>query len=312
MIVNRRLIFYLFIPVLFHIQPSERDIIKSLSYFTVLYMSVWLYQVVTPYPVTTSMEVAIEAGRGTFDRGSTDFGYLMPGYTLLLIPLYYRIQKLIEDVSLRTIFPVIIMTGILFLLQNRGTLFFAIIVLLFAFFRIRTKYRYFFIIFFIAVAAGAYIVTEKYWISFFNETSQQLSDPEYNRWKSLYYFLFHYSPHWLCYLFGNGYLSSRIDSGQFLIVLMNAGFYQADLGIIGFWSMYGMIPVLVIYAIVFRLLFFIAAPFYMKALAAHVLVVPICWGFSYYDMLLLVLMSYLAGYYSETLKAPELKLQYSV
>ncbi|HLP73075.1 MAG TPA: hypothetical protein VK155_09250 [Bacteroidales bacterium] len=309
-IVNRRLIFFLFIPVFFRIQPTERDIIKALDYFTVMYMIVWLWQAVSPAPITTSREIAIEAGRASFSMDKNDFGYLMPGYTLLLIPLYYRVQKFTENVSLRNFLPVMLMTGILFLLQNRGTLFFAVIVLVYAIFRIQSRYRYIFIIILGLLIIGAYLSTEKYWASFVDETSAQLSDPEYNRWKSLYYFIFQYSPHWLCYLMGNGYLSSHLDSGQFLMALMNSGFYQADLGIIGFWSMYGVIPILVIYAVVFKLLFYLPAPFYLKALSAHVLLVPICWGFSYYDMFLLILMSYLMGYYSEVFK-PRPALKYS-
>jgi hypothetical protein len=265
---------------------------------------------VSPAPITTSREIAIEAGRASFSMDKNDFGYLMPGYTLLLIPLYYRVQKFTENVSLRNFLPVMLMTGILFLLQNRGTLFFAVIVLVYAIFRIQSRYRYIFIIILGLLIIGAYLSTEKYWASFVDETSAQLSDPEYNRWKSLYYFIFQYSPHWLCYLMGNGYLSSHLDSGQFLMALMNSGFYQADLGIIGFWSMYGVIPILVIYAVVFKLLFYLPAPFYLKALSAHVLLVPICWGFSYYDMFLLILMSYLMGYYSEVFK-PRPALKYS-
>ncbi|HEX2968415.1 MAG TPA: hypothetical protein VHO46_04860 [Bacteroidales bacterium] len=308
LIVNRRLFFFLFIPVFLRIQPSESEIIKALSFYTVFYMLVWIWQAITPYPVTTSMEIAIDAGRGTFGLTENDFGYLMPGYSLLLIPLYYRIQKFTEDISIRTFIPVIIMTGFLFLLQNRGTLFFAVIVFGFSILRIRSRYRYFFIIVLGLLVTGAYFTTEKYWTSFISETSEQLADPDYNRWKSLYYFLFNYSPHWLCNVLGNGYLSSRNESGQFLIALMNYGFFQADLGIIGFWSMYGIIPLIVIYTIIIRLLVYASAPFYIKALAAHVLLIPICWGFSYYDMLLFVIMSYMTGYYSEIVKAESLKV----
>lgn len=311
LIVNRRLVFFLFMPMFFYIQPSEKEIIKSLGYYTLFYMTVWIAQALSPYPITTSIETAIEAGRATFELDTTDFGHLLPGYAFMLVLLYYLIQKFIENVNLRTFLPAILMLGIFFLLQNRGTLFYAIIVFAFSFFLIQTKYKYFFIFLLGALMLGAYIITEEYWSFFVTETAEQIADPDYNRWKALYFFIFHYSPHWLCYVFGNGYLSAKIDSGQFIIAMMSNGFYQADLGIIGFWSMYGAIPVLVIYSIVFRILYNASSPFYLKALASHVLFVPIAWGFSYYDMLLLVIMVYLAGHYSYAYGGKRLRVQYS-
>jgi hypothetical protein len=310
-IVNRRLVFFLFIPLFFYIQPAEREIIKSLEFYTICYMCVWLAQAISPNPVTTYIETAVDAGRGVFALDETDFGYLIQGYAFMLILLYYKIQKFIEDVSFRAFIPVIMMMGIFFLLQNRGALFFAVVVFGFSFFMIKTKYKYFFILLLGALMVGAYIVTARYWSSFIAETTSQLEDPTYNRWKALNFFIFQYPPHWLCYIFGNGYLSARIDSGQYLMTMMSEGFYQADLGIIGFWSMYGVIPVLVIYSIVFRILFNGGSPFYLKAIAFHILFVPIAWGFSYYDMLLLVTLNYLSEYYSPAYKKSRLQLKYN-
>ncbi len=120
LIVNRHLIWYIFLPLVLYIQPSEKEIIRTLVYYTVAYMTVWTIQAVAPYPLTTLLANKIELGRATFEIEETEFGHLLPGKSIMLILLYFKIQQFTENVRLKTFIPVAAMLSIFFILQNRG------------------------------------------------------------------------------------------------------------------------------------------------------------------------------------------------
>lgn len=298
-IVNRGLIFYIYLPVLLYIKPSENDIVKALTYYTFGYFIVWTMQALTPYPIISSIASAIELGRGRFERSDYDFGYLLRGYTPIAFLLYYKTQKLIENFDFRRILQVFVILVLIFMLQNRGILFFAVIVFTYSMFKIKTFYRFILIPILVSFLFIVYFYSAEHWTALYQETLQQLNDPYYNRWKSFYFFLFNYSPHWMCNVFGNGFLSANVPAGRFIQELMDQGFYQYDNGILGFWSQYGIIPIIVLYSVIFKLLFQSQFPFYTKAIAAHILFIPIAWDFHNVDIMVFVILIYLLAYYRE-------------
>lgn len=301
-IVNRGLIWYIYIPLILYIQPTEKDIITAISYYTILYFILWVIQAITPYPIFTDLRNVIELGRARFELDKSDFGFLLPGYSLILILLYYRTQQLIESLTTEAAIKVFSLLVLFFLLQNRGALFFAVIVFGIAMFKLRSRYKIIILPIFGALLAGAYFYSADNWNALFQETIAQISDPDYNRWKSFYFFLFNYSPHWICNILGNGFLSANVQSGNFIQEMMDQGYYQYDNGILGFWSQYGIIPLIVLYTVILYLLFQKRYPFYTKALAAHVLFIPIAWNFQTADIFIFILLIYLLAYYKENKK----------
>lgn len=305
-IVNRYLIWYLYIPLFLYIQPSEPEIVKAISYYSVVYFILWLIQAATPYPLFTTIAEAVESGRGTFALAETDFGQLFPGYSVILILLYYKTQKFIENPTFKSSILVFGLLAFFFLLQNRGALFFAVIVFAYALFKLRIYYKILLFPVLGILIAIIYFYSAQHWNALFQETIDQLNDPNTNRWRSFYLFLFDYSPHWLCNILGNGLLSAHVPSGKVIQDLMDQGYYQYDNGLLGFWSQYGVIPLLVLYTVIFALLFRSRFPFYIKAIAAHILFIPIAWNFGTADILIFVLLIYLYAYYREQSKSEEL------
>lgn len=301
-IVNRFLIWYIYLPLVFYIQPSEKDIINSIFYYTVVYFFVWTVQALTPYPLYTTLADAIELGRGKFEGSDTDFGQLIPGYSIILLLLYFKTQQLIEKPDYKAIIQVFALLGLFFLLQNRGALFFAVIVFAYAMLKLKTWYKYVLIPIFAAFIAIAYFYSAEHWNALILETIEQINDPNTPRWRSFNMFMFAYSPHWLCNILGNGLLSANVPAGKFIQNLMDQGIYQYDNGMIGFWSQYGIIPMLVLYTVIFKLLFQSKFPFYVKAMAAHILFIPIAWNFGSADIIIFVILIYLFAYYRETSK----------
>jgi hypothetical protein len=302
LIVNRHLIWFIFLPLMFYMQPTEKEIIRALVFYTVVYMAVWTIQAVTPYPLTPLIENKNELGRFRLELEGTDFGYLLPGYPIMLLLLYFKMQQFMENVRLKTFIPVAAMLSIFFILQNRGTLFFSVIVFGFAIFRMRTRYKPILFFFFGVIVLAASLTLRKYWSGLIQETTEQLVNPDYIRWKAFVYFVSEYSPHWSCNILGNGLLSRKVESGQLILELMTEGYHQSDLGIIGSWSLYGILPLIVIYTVIFKILFHIY-PFYIKAMAIHILLVPIVWSFTKFDSLALIIILYLFAYYAKKRKS---------
>lgn len=299
-IVNRFLIWYIFLPMLLYIQPKEEEIIRALTYYSIGYIIVWTFQAVTPYPIYSSLANSIELGRGRFELAETDFGQLLPGYPVILFLLYYKTQQMKVDPTLRnTLFAFALMI-FFFLLQNRGALFVAVIIFAYTLFTIHSRYRILLIAVFVMLLSIGYFYSAEYWNALLQETIEQFNDPFANRWRSFNYFVFEYSPHWLCSFIGNGMLSANVPAGEFIQNLMDEGYYQYDNGIVGFWSQYGIIPLLVLYIVISRILLRRVMPFYMKAIAIHILIMPIAWNFGSADILILVILIYLYAYYNES------------
>lgn len=297
-IVNRRLIWYIFLPMILYVQPTQKEIIRVLVYYTFVYMVVWTIQAVTPFPLMTPFERTFELG-GSFELDQTDFGYLLPGYSIMLLLLYFKTQQFIENANLKTFLPALAMLAIFFILQNRGTLFFAVIVFGYALFRLQSKYKIILFLFFGILVLITYVITSDFWLAQVHETTDEISNPDYNRWKAYYYFVFEYSPNWICNLLGNGFLSIKESGGLLLNDMKMSGFYQSDIGILGFWSKYGVLPVIVCYTLVLKILINKHFPFYLKALSAHILLVPIVWAFDTSDIFIIIILCYLYAYYVE-------------
>lgn len=298
-IVNRALIIYAFIPLLMYIKPNDREIIRALIYYTVVYMVVWLIQaLLVPIPLTVPFLNWMSMG-APFEIDPTDFGKLLPGYTLITVLFYLQLQQFRNESTFKKLIPVLLVFGVLFLLQNRGTLFFATAVFMYVLLKLKSNYKPYLMLFFAAVGALLMVYTYDSWIALLTETTGQATDGDYNRWKALNFFLFDYSPDWLNYILGNGRLSFQTEAGVDTFLLSMDGYDQSDIGIIGFWSIYGLISVAVICILIFKVIRNSYFPFYLKALAFHMLLVPIAWNFVAADAMVLILFFYLYAYYSE-------------
>ena len=304
-IVNRGLIWYIFLPVLLYIQPTGEELMKAVFYYFLAYALVWIVQAITPFPIYSGLASSIEIGRGKFELADTDFGQLLPGYPVILFLLYYRLQKMIEKPDIRNMFFAFILMIFFFLLQNRGALFFAVIVFGYALLKVRSPYKSILVPLFLLLVAIAYFYSAEYWNAQIKETIEQLNDPYTPRLRSFNLFLFNYAPHWICNIIGNGLLSANVPAGKFIQDLMDQGYYQYDNGMVGFWSQYGIIPLLVLYTVIFKILLRKSIPFYLKAIAAHILFIPIAWNFGSADIFIFVALIYLYAYYLELQKSPE-------
>jgi hypothetical protein len=80
------------------------------------------------------------------------------------------------------------------------------------------------------------------WLKLFQETSSQLGDDQYNRILAYNYFLFQACPSAIYYFTGTGMISAHASS--IMKDLMYAGIHNSDVGFVGLWNHYGILPVI--------------------------------------------------------------------
>jgi hypothetical protein len=189
--------------------------------------------------------------------------------TMAIIPLYYYYGRLRECCCEKYLAFFALSFLFLVAMANRSNLFASVIILSVATIGIKSKYRFFYVFLTVVVAAIIFSFTESYWNDLVTETNSNISDADYNRNKAFAYFIFEGSNHFLTKFLGNGFLSAR--SSDTMALLREMGIYNSDMGFIGFWNQFGIIPV-----VIFIMLPILAIknrffPPYLKMLGAHIL-----------------------------------------
>lgn len=260
---------------------SREDVIQSLYKFTWVFSFFYLLRYIIP-----GLFIISE----TYIDGDA---VVLPGYTLLTIPLYYTLQKLNVRIRLRDILFIIFVIGLIFLQGNRSTLFPVLILSCWMFLKVKSKYRIPFIIFISFIAFVAILQVWDTLHELIEETQHQLNDPKYNRNKAFVYFIEAFSPNLWCTIFGNGFLSSH--STSIMRLLMERGIYNSDLGFVGYWNQFGLIPICVFLYLYISAIFRKTIPYYLKSIAIQTLIcgLTISYFGSTYHMIFFIVFYYL-------------------
>ena len=139
-----------------------------------------------------------------------------------------------------------------------------------------------------------FLYTAGQWGHLYQETIEQILNPEYNRNKAYIYMFSHRE--WLRYLLGDGFISANVN--PFIPLLQENGIFFSDVGLVGMWYQFGIIPVLTILVMCVKA-FTRHKSFLVKACAIYVLVgIPTMSYFAIAESLLW-LSVYLYVYYSD-------------
>ena len=251
------------LPVLLLMAPTEKEVMRACLLVLFVMWGVYLCKRFMP-----SLIVVDENAYVDLNKKSYDFGYV-PGMAMAIIPLYYYYGRLRECYCEKYLAFFALSFLFLIVMANRSNLFASVIILSVATIGIKTRYRFFYIFLTLVIAAIIFSFTGSYWNDLIIETNSNISNADYNRNKAFAYFIFEGSNHFLTQILGNGFLSSR--SGDLMARLMEMGIYNSDMGFIGFWNQFGIIPI-----VVFVMLPILAIknrffPPYLKMLGAHIL-----------------------------------------
>lgn len=234
-VAYRRFLLLLQIPVLFKISPTKDEVVKALMlYFCFLWL-VYFMQSVNPQIVNVDDETLEDI----YENGSET---IVVGWFFPAILLFYFLEKIIEQFKYSYLLIIFLCILFIFLEQNRSLLFSSTAIIGWSILKIKSK-RFIVIPLLLILAIIVIDYTSNIWINLFEETTQQLGNNEYNRNKAIQYFLFSASPNIWCSIFGNGFLSAHATTH--MQDMMNLGVYNSDVGFIGYWNQFGILPIVV-------------------------------------------------------------------
>lgn len=270
---------FILLPALFYVQPSVNDLLRTVRILAYITLGMWLLSIIAPGLIGNISEESIES-RSANPEKTTDIGFYVAGIQFATLYTYYLIQRYIRHFTYKHFFTAMFWIAFIILFQNRSMMIGILLVFAYSLVRLRSRYKPVIIgsICIIAVAFIAY--TWQIWISLLTETQTQLSDEDYNRWKALFYYFSEYSPNVWCYLFGNGLPSGGNSAfGNLMWFNMARGICASDLGMIGMWTDYGILPLISIYYVILRILTKKGYPLWLKFMCLHILVVPTIFHF---------------------------------
>jgi hypothetical protein len=211
------------------------------------------------------------------------------GYFLI----FYSWNKLNEFFNLKSFFILVLVTVALFLTGSRQIVFAVVLILTFDFilgpYFLKTK-KLFVLVFLLGFFYFIYPIINSYFSSFTNyfnslislTRDQNVISNDYIRIQEINFFLFSYYPHWLCYIFGNGWEHSLSSYGQEMI---NQVFYRGDIGLIGALNKFGLIYVIIIILIFFKVIIpqiKVSIPHYIRLLFIFLLITSLT-GVNYFE-----------------------------
>lgn len=262
LIAYRIQFYWLVIPVFLYVHPSELSIVKALNIFGVLFiLTALLRTFVCPswfYASDSMLEYA--------ERHDEDV-ICGSGFQLVLIPFYYYCNMARDKISLKTALTLLAFLIAFLIIQNRSTLFVAVVIAAYSF---MSKGGFAKMVFLFIVVTFMLIGTQSIWLGLVEETTAQLTDSDYVRLRSIEYYLFEANKSWMTVLLGHGLLSAYTTS--LMEDLREMGIYNSDVGFIGYWNQFGLIPIAVFILSILKALTSKFCSFQVKALGTHILI----------------------------------------
>ena len=253
--------FWVTIPLLLYIRPTWEDLIKSLTAFSVLFfLSALLRTYVSSDWFYYSDSFAEYAERHPDDVMCS------AGYQLVLVPFYYYCGKVRESFSLKDTVIVVLFLAFFLIIQNRSVLFIAALIAALSLITGGGPFRFLFLVFFLGVLLYQ---TMDIWSALFEETTNQVNDADYARFRSVQYFLNESKGSLTRTILGNGLLSAHVSTRN--MDLSEMGVYNSDVGLIGYWNLFGIIPVIAIILNLVKAVLSKRIPLFVRALALHIL-----------------------------------------
>ena len=270
LVVSRNMLTLIALPFLFVIKPSRQDIEKAAKWFSVILLVFSILDAMNLPIIERSFFIDEERPRKLI--AEDEFVMLLPGFQWVGISLCFCLDRLKKVFSARNLLSSLFFFAAVFLLQNRTMLFTCALFFVYTFFTVKGKtpkqtavIRYGTLLI-IAVIIGT---TIPQWLKLFQETSSQLGNDQYNRILAYNYFLFQACPSAIYYLTGTGMISAHASS--IMRDLMNAGIHNSDVGFVGLWNHYGILPVIATVIVAFKGLKK-GSPLYLKFNALLILI----------------------------------------
>jgi hypothetical protein len=300
-IASRCMIWYIIIPTLLVIQPSIKELISVLTVYSILYLIIMSLNTFMPIPIIyiKSQQLLENATLEQYDFSKSP-EIALRGVILILIPLYYYLAELKKQFSIKILMLSTFFYLIIFIGQNRSTLFIASILYIYCIITSKSKFKFIYCLLIIAFFGVFYNMTQTQFNNLSNKTIENVNNRNYNRNKAYNYFLYKASPNRSCEIFGNGFLSANYTTR--MQDMMKKGVYNSDVGFIGVWNQFGIIPIGVFLYFLLSCFFIERLPLFVKLLSIHILICSLT--ISYFvgsSAMIFFLFVYLYAYYNENI-----------
>lgn len=267
--------------ILLYIHPTVTDIFYAIKLAAFLSVFILIYSIINPN--VFFKENVIEE---RLQYGSSDLGVagLLPGFDILRIYFYFTAYKLIVNAkkSLLDIFIFLLLMTMIIVVQNRQSLIITIPIFIYTFLRIKNSYsrRAIFVMAFVSLIMLLPFLQYIY-ESLLNESKDQLSNTDYNRWQAIYVFLIEWKTDIFNFFFGHGigskgsiYTNKLSQLGEY------RGAMAQDIGFLGSYFFYGILFVLLNYYFIVQGFFRKKMPLYLKFWCFGFLLIPVYqyWG----------------------------------
>ena len=280
-ISQRPIYFLLCFFIWWKIGLTEEDLFPMLRVLTIITLIVFTVSLFKPQWFLSS--ASIEKFLSKQDT-STDVLCFMPGHLYAIIYLFYLLQSLPERFSKMDWVIVLATLGMFFVYQNRSTLIYLGIILLYFVIKNRSAIgkggRITIILSMVVILLFGLPYIRTIAKSLIGETQEQLEDDEYARKVAFQYYVYDYNAGSIPrMLLGNG----QPTSGSEYLLDMHEGRDRgadwSDLGFIGDWFLFGIVPIIAILLMMYKV-FRYQFPMYLKYLFMSFLLVPTIHTFS--------------------------------
>lgn len=233
-ITYRSQLLWFVIPLLLIVSPTEKDVVDAAKWITFLMACVYCSRIINPSLFEINLDI--------LEYKKLEDMYV-EGLSIATIPIFYNLMLIRNKFQWKYLVIIILCYAYIFIMQNRSTLFPVTLLMILSLLSIRSRYRFVWVFICLFIVVVFTIQTGDSWTQLFNETKAQLNNEDYNRNVAFNYYLFEANNNWLTNILGNGFLSSNATS--LMQDLMKRGIYNSDMGFIGFWNQYGIIPIIV-------------------------------------------------------------------
>ena len=245
-ISSRTMLALLALPAIGTVQPNRKELEKAVIAFSFILLAFACLDALGVPLIDREFYISeTNPNRELIDEDS--FVILLPGFQFIVVALFFFLDRIKGGGGIYNLSGALFFIGAVFLLQNRTILFIAALVFAYTLLSIQGSTRRQTVLYrsISVVLLGVMIAsTIPHWIRLFTETAMQLGSSDYNRILAYNYFLFQACPSWVYYLTGTGFISANVSS--IMQDLMEAGIYNSDVGFIGFWNYYGVLPVVAV------------------------------------------------------------------
>lgn len=300
LIAQRTIYTFMFLPVMLFVQPKEEDIVKALKWISVGTAIVWILVHFKTDLVKLDKQ-SIEEFEMQKQDLSSKLEFYVNGIYFVVLYFYIKMNEYIKNFSWKVFVEASLLMAFIFLYQNRSMLIGAVPLFVYSMFKFKSVSKIYILVVLTILLIVGIIYTSDIWMNLITTTQNNLNETDYNRWKSLAYFFNDYSHSWFCYVFGNGFPSGgNSQLGNQMWSNFTKGIFASDLGMIGMWVDYGLIPLIAIYSILASIIRHTYYPMYLKFIGLHIIFVPTIFHFwANPGISFFVIIIYLHAYYSE-------------